>query len=67
MLVRCLRLLKPYTKKGVTEDDDDDDEDEDYENRALPSEGRVMEKDVLSQAYHIGTLDYCDGCELTRV
>ncbi|XP_031719024.1 general transcription factor 3C polypeptide 1 [Anarrhichthys ocellatus] len=53
VLVRCLRLLKPYTKKGVTEDDDDDDEDEDYDNRALPSEGRVMEKDVLSQAYHI--------------
>ncbi|XP_068582952.1 general transcription factor 3C polypeptide 1 [Cebidichthys violaceus] len=53
VLVRCLRLLKPYTRKGVTEDDDDDDEDEDYNNRALPSEGRIMEKDVLSQAYHI--------------
>uniref|UniRef100_A0A8C2WE14 General transcription factor 3C polypeptide 1 n=1 Tax=Cyclopterus lumpus TaxID=8103 RepID=A0A8C2WE14_CYCLU len=54
VLVRCLKLLKPYTKKGVTEDDDDDDdEDEDYDHRALPSEGRIMETDTLSQAYQL--------------
>lgn len=55
MLVRCLKLLKPYTKKGVTEDEDDDDEDEDYDNRTLPSEGRIMEIDTLSQAYQLGS------------
>ncbi|XP_056265529.1 general transcription factor 3C polypeptide 1-like isoform X2 [Pseudoliparis swirei] len=53
VLVRCLKLLKPYTKKGVTEDEDDDDEDEDYDNRTLPSEGRIMEIDTLSQAYQL--------------
>lgn len=57
VLVRCLRLLKPYTKKGVTDDDDDDEDDEDdtgARRKAFPPEGRIMEKDVLSQAYHIG-------------
>lgn len=59
MRVRCLKLLKPYSKKSVPEqDDDDDEEEEDYSatgKRAFPSEGRVMERDVLSQAYHCGT------------
>lgn len=59
VLVRCLRLLKPYSKKSIAEDDideDNDDEDEDYTEagRALPAEGRIMEQDMLSQAYHIG-------------
>lgn len=59
VLVRCLRLLKPYSKKSITEDDideDNDDDDEDYTEagRALPAEGRIMEQDMLSQAYHIG-------------
>ncbi|XP_035516207.1 general transcription factor 3C polypeptide 1-like isoform X2 [Morone saxatilis] len=57
VLVRCLKLLKPYTRKGVTDDDDDEDEEEEDDTgarrRALPSEGRIMEKDVLTQAYHI--------------
>ncbi|KAK2817334.1 hypothetical protein Q5P01_025525 [Channa striata] len=57
VLVRCLKLLKPYTRKGVTEDDDEDDEEEGENGTAgkkgFPSEGRIMEKDVLSQAYHI--------------
>ena len=56
--VRCLRLLKPYSKKGVTdEDDDEDDDDEDNTEagrRGLPPEGRIMEQDILTQAYHIG-------------
>lgn len=59
VLVRCLRLLKPYSKKSIAEDDideDNDDDDEDYTEagRALPAEGRIMEQDMLSQAYHIG-------------
>uniref|UniRef100_A0A8C4I934 General transcription factor 3C polypeptide 1 n=1 Tax=Dicentrarchus labrax TaxID=13489 RepID=A0A8C4I934_DICLA len=57
VLVRCLKLIKPYTRKGVTDDDDDEDEEEEDDTgarrRALPSEGRIMEKDVLTQAYHI--------------
>uniref|UniRef100_A0A7N6BZB9 B-block binding subunit of TFIIIC domain-containing protein n=1 Tax=Anabas testudineus TaxID=64144 RepID=A0A7N6BZB9_ANATE len=56
--VRCLKLLKQYTRKGVADDDDDDDDDDDEDNgtrgrTAFPSEGRIMEKDVLSQAYHL--------------
>ncbi|XP_005744612.1 general transcription factor 3C polypeptide 1 [Pundamilia nyererei] len=55
--VRCVRLLKPYIKKGVAEEDDDDDEDEDDDGGAgrggLLTEGRIMEKDLLTQAYHI--------------
>lgn len=57
VLVRCLRLLKPYSKKSIAEDDiDEDDDDEDYSEagRALPVEGRIMEQDMLSQAYNIG-------------
>nr|XP_019958712.1 PREDICTED: general transcription factor 3C polypeptide 1 [Paralichthys olivaceus] len=57
VLVRCVKLLKPYSKKGVPDDDDDDDEDEEDDSgtrrRAFPPSGRIMEKDVLSQAYHI--------------
>lgn len=58
VLVRCLKLLKPYSKKGVTEvyieEDEDDDEDYTEMGRALPPEGRIMEQDMLSQAYQIG-------------
>lgn len=57
VLVRCLKLLKPYTKKGVTDDDDDEDEEEEDETgarlRSFPPLGRIMEKDFLSQAYHL--------------
>ncbi|XP_056136206.1 general transcription factor 3C polypeptide 1-like [Lampris incognitus] len=43
--VRCLKLLKPYVKKEeIVEDDNDDD--------IVPFEGRVMERDLLVQAYH---------------
>lgn len=68
MLVRCLRLLKPYTKKGVTDDDEDEEEDdEDYSGagRAPPPEGRIMEDDILSQAYRIGRSDHFP-CVLNR-
>ncbi|XP_019717710.1 general transcription factor 3C polypeptide 1 [Hippocampus comes] len=62
--VRCLKLIKPYRGKFTTaadewkddedneEDDDDDDEDSDR-RRALPPVGRIMEQDVLSQAYKL--------------
>ncbi|XP_047435192.1 general transcription factor 3C polypeptide 1-like [Mugil cephalus] len=57
VLVRCLRLVKPYTRKGITEEEeDDDDDDEEYDAGARsvsPSEGRLMERDAMSQAYHI--------------
>lgn len=61
MQVRCLKLVKPYSKKGINEEDEDDDEDEEDEagvsRRAFASEGRIMEKDVITQAYHMGMLD----------
>ena len=68
MLVRCLKLLKPYTKKGVTDDDDDEDEEEEDETgarlRSFPPLGRIMEKDFLSQAYHLGMfVDLLKGTE----
>lgn len=61
--MRCLRLVKPYSKKGITdviEDDDDDDDEED----AMPGggelsiEGQVLERDLMSQAYHLGAFDH---------
>uniref|UniRef100_A0A3Q1AI97 B-block binding subunit of TFIIIC domain-containing protein n=1 Tax=Amphiprion ocellaris TaxID=80972 RepID=A0A3Q1AI97_AMPOC len=54
VLVRCVRLIKPYAKKGIPDDEDDDD-DEDEEDDAggrtggFPSEGRIMERDIMSQ------------------
>ncbi|XP_034542767.1 general transcription factor 3C polypeptide 1 [Notolabrus celidotus] len=57
VMVRCLKLLKPYSKKNVTDDDDDDDEDDEDDSgarrRATPAQGRIMETDILSQAYQL--------------
>uniref|UniRef100_UPI0037E74EBE general transcription factor 3C polypeptide 1 n=1 Tax=Semicossyphus pulcher TaxID=241346 RepID=UPI0037E74EBE len=57
VLVRCLKLLKPYLRKGVADDDDDEEEEEEdntgARRRAVPAEGRIMENDILSQAYQI--------------
>lgn len=56
--MRCVKLVKPYSKKSDLDDDDDDydDDDEDCtrEGRTTPPVGRIMEHDVLSQAYQIG-------------
>ncbi|XP_076003891.1 general transcription factor 3C polypeptide 1 isoform X2 [Genypterus blacodes] len=56
--VRCMKLLKPYSKKDTIDDEEDkDDEDDEDETRVrrrhVPTQGRIMEKDLLSQAYHI--------------
>ncbi|XP_061626547.1 general transcription factor 3C polypeptide 1 isoform X1 [Phyllopteryx taeniolatus] len=57
--VRCLKLIKPYTGKVVTavdewkEDEDEDEDDEDDKRRAQSPVGRLMEKDLLSQAYKL--------------
>ncbi|XP_035993309.1 general transcription factor 3C polypeptide 1 [Fundulus heteroclitus] len=55
VLVRCVKLLKPYKTRELDDDDDDDDDDDNTEGggRDLLSEGRVMERDLLSQAYHM--------------
>uniref|UniRef100_A0A3B3VBB0 Uncharacterized protein n=1 Tax=Poecilia latipinna TaxID=48699 RepID=A0A3B3VBB0_9TELE len=58
VLIRCIKLLKPYGKKTPADSDDDDEDDDDYAEgggggRVLPSEGRIMERDFMSQAYHI--------------
>lgn len=53
--VRCLKLIKPYSKKGDPVDDDDNNDEEGggEGSGALCPEGRIMERDVLSQAYGI--------------
>lgn len=62
VLIRCVKSLKPYSGKSVADEDDDEDDDEDYDNEArrsaVPSQGRIMEVDVMSQAYHIGGSDH---------
>lgn len=62
--VRCMKLLKPYSKKDIIDDEEDkEDEDDEDETRVrrrhVPAEGRIMEKDMLSQAYHIGMSLFC--------
>uniref|UniRef100_A0A667WWP0 Ral transcription factor IIIC subunit 1 n=1 Tax=Myripristis murdjan TaxID=586833 RepID=A0A667WWP0_9TELE len=56
VLVRCLKLVKPYKKKVIMVEDDEDDDEEDeigVRRKSLPSEGRIMERDILLQAYDI--------------
>ncbi|KAM9857030.1 general transcription factor 3C polypeptide 1 [Aulostomus maculatus] len=57
VLVRCLKLLKPYSRKGVVDEDEDDEDEDDDESGirrgAFPPEGRIIEKDVLSQTYNL--------------
>ncbi|XP_066516426.1 general transcription factor 3C polypeptide 1-like [Hoplias malabaricus] len=56
--VRCLKLLKPYSRKdlGGDDEDEDDDNDEDGEGpvkRTVQPQARDVERDLLSQAYEI--------------
>ncbi|KAM4751478.1 general transcription factor 3C polypeptide 1 [Anableps anableps] len=53
VLIRCIKLLKPYGRKNPADFDDDDDDYTEGGGRVLSSEGRIMERDVMSQAYHI--------------
>lgn len=50
VLVRCIRLLKPYSQKKAPPDDDDDEDEEQGDARP---EGHIMERDLLSQAYNM--------------
>ncbi|XP_036395311.1 general transcription factor 3C polypeptide 1-like isoform X1 [Megalops cyprinoides] len=51
IMVRCLKLLKEYGKK---EEDDDDENDEEDGGRKMPhADRRVMERDMLMQAYEL--------------
>lgn len=55
--MRCLKLLKPYGQKDVEEEEDDENNDEDGDapvKRNVLAEPRVIERDVLTQAYDIG-------------
>lgn len=58
ILVRCLKLLKPYKRNQVNDDDDDyenNDEDGDAPvKRNVQAEARDIERDLLAQAYEIG-------------
>ncbi|XP_055770149.1 general transcription factor 3C polypeptide 1-like isoform X2 [Salvelinus fontinalis] len=55
VVARCLKLIKPYVRKEVVEDDDDNDDDDGggANRKTVPTEGRIMERDLLSQAYGI--------------
>ncbi|XP_043108861.1 general transcription factor 3C polypeptide 1 [Puntigrus tetrazona] len=55
VFVRCLKLLKPYGQKEE-EDEEDENNDEDGEasvKRSVLSEPRIVERDMLTQAYDI--------------
>lgn len=57
VFVRCLKLLKPYGQKDVEEEEDDENNDEDGDapvKRNVLAEPRIIERDVLTQAYDIG-------------
>ncbi|CAL1600805.1 unnamed protein product [Knipowitschia caucasica] len=45
--VSCIKLLKPYSRKKIP----DDKEEEEEEGADLTPEGRILERDLLSQAY----------------
>ncbi|KAM6972435.1 general transcription factor 3C polypeptide 1 [Aplochiton taeniatus] len=57
ILVRCVKLIKPYEKKDlVAGADEDENEDEDGaagDLKCLPYRGQTMERDLISQAYQI--------------
>ncbi|RXN35951.1 general transcription factor 3C polypeptide [Labeo rohita] len=56
VFVRCLKLLKPYGQKEAEEDEDDENNDEDGDvsgKRSVLAEPRIIERDVLTQAYDI--------------
>lgn len=63
MFVRCLKLLKPYGQKEAEEEEDDENNDEDGDasvKRSVLGEPRIIERDMLTQAYDIGqTIHYC--------
>ncbi|XP_037545732.1 general transcription factor 3C polypeptide 1 [Nematolebias whitei] len=68
VLVRCVKLLKPYAKKNganAEEEEDEEEDDDDYigvRRRHGPFMGRIMERDLLSQAYDIILSSGTKGC-----
>ncbi|XP_036413097.1 general transcription factor 3C polypeptide 1-like [Colossoma macropomum] len=54
--VRCLKLLRPYTRKETYDDDDDENNDEEGDGpvkRNVQAQARDIERDLLTQAYEI--------------
>lgn len=51
VFVRCLKLLKPYGQKEPEEDEEE--EDEEAEAKRSVAEPRVIERDMITQAYNI--------------
>lgn len=61
MYVRCLKLVKAYGQKDTEEDEDDENNEEDGDGpvkRNVLAVPRVIERDMLSQAYDIGQTSY---------
>ncbi|XP_072514014.1 general transcription factor 3C polypeptide 1 isoform X2 [Salminus brasiliensis] len=62
--VRCLKLLKPYTRKVIDDEDDDENNDEEGDGpvgRNVQAQPRDIERDLLSQAYEIVVLTGSKG------
>ncbi|XP_016329029.1 general transcription factor 3C polypeptide 1, partial [Sinocyclocheilus anshuiensis] len=56
VFVRCLKLLKPYGQKEAEEEEDEENNDEDGDacaRRSVLGEPRIIERDMLTQAYDI--------------
>lgn len=54
--VRCLKLLKPYRRNPIDDEDDDENNDEDGDvpvKRNVQAQARDIERDLLAQAYEI--------------
>lgn len=54
VLVRCLKLVKPYGQEAVEEEDDDDEDGDASAKRSDLVKPRIIERDLLTQAYDIG-------------
>ncbi|XP_043945407.1 general transcription factor 3C polypeptide 1 [Protopterus annectens] len=50
IMVRCLKLLKPYKRKHM---DDDDDDDEEENSKTIVPVDIIYERDMLTQAYEL--------------
>ncbi len=51
--MRCLKLVKPYGQEAEEEEDDDEDGDASAK-RSVLAKPRIIERDLLTQAYDIG-------------
>ncbi|XP_062866959.1 general transcription factor 3C polypeptide 1 isoform X2 [Trichomycterus rosablanca] len=51
--VRCLKLLKPYSRNKVEDGDEEDEDGDGPARRSVQPQARDLERDLLTQAYEI--------------